>query len=263
LTAAVRILLTNDDGIDSPGLHALAGSLSEVAEVVVVAPASNQSAVARSITIRRALNVSEAAVPGAVEAFALSGTPVDCVRFARLGLDGAFDLVVSGANIGHNLGDDVTYSGTVAAAFEGILLGIPSIAVSQGPAGGGTGFVHAGGFAFEAAARFVAGLAGRVMAQGLPDGTLLNVNVPHDPQGVAVTTLGRRIYADQLEILEDRGSERLVRIYGAVGHSHRLEPGSDFAAIEACLIAVTPLHFDLGLQAVTGHLASLRLEELV
>jgi 5'-nucleotidase len=242
----VRILLTNDDGIASPGLHALAAAMGERADVVVVAPLENQSAVARSITLRRALTVRRADVPGAEAAFALTGTPVDCVRFARLGLDQGFDMVVSGANLGHNLGDDVTYSGTVAAAFEGALLGLPAIAVSQGPVDGGTGFVHEGGFAFGDGARFVAGLVGRVHATGLPDGTLLNVNVPPAPRGAVMTTLGRRVYADQLEVVEDRGDERVVRIYTGVGHSHIEEQGSDFAAVEAGLIAVTPLRFELG-----------------
>ncbi len=256
----MRILLTNDDGIDSPGLLALAAAMGSSAEVMVVAPMANQSAVARSITIRRSLTVRAVQVPGATAAYALSGTPVDCVRFARLGLADQFDLVVSGANLGHNLGDDVTYSGTVAAAFEAALLGIPSIAVSQGPAGGGTGFAHDGTFSFEAGAAFVTGLAARVHQQGLPDGTLLNVNVPHAPRGAVMTTLGRRIYADQLEVLEDHGEERVVRIYSGVGHTHREEPGSDFAAVEAGLIAVTPLHFDLG--SANEQLRSLRLDDL-
>jgi 5'-nucleotidase len=174
-----------------------------------------------------------------------------------------FDLVVSGANLGHNLGDDVTYSGTVAAAFEGALLGIPSIAVSQGPSGGGTGFVHGGSFAFEAGAAFVAALATRIHATGLPDGTLLNVNVPHAPRGAALTRLGRRIYADQLQVLEDRGGERVVRIYSGEGHSHLDEPGSDFAAVEAGLIAVTPLHFDLGPEPGAHGFGNLRVDDLL
>jgi len=113
------VLLTNDDGIDSPGLHALARALSSVAEVMVVAPAQNQSAVARSITIRGTLEIEERDdVEGATAAYAVSGTPVDCVRFAEATEPGSsFDLVVAGANLGLNLGDDVTYSGTVAAAM--------------------------------------------------------------------------------------------------------------------------------------------------
>jgi 5'-nucleotidase len=248
----VRILLTNDDGIESPGLHALAAAMGETAEVVVVAPQENQSAVARSITIRHALTVRASVVPGASAAFALTGTPVDCVRYARLGLEG-FDMVVSGANIGHNLGDDVTYSGTVAAAFEAALLGLPAIAVSQGPASGGTGFVDSGDvYDFGPGARFVARLARRIQETRLADGTLLNVNVPHAPAGAAITTLGRRVYADQLEVVEDRGEERLVRIYTGTGHSHVDEKGTDFAAIERGLIAVTPLRFDLGMGAAAA-----------
>ena len=134
------MLLTNDDGIDSPGLHALARALGEVAEVMVVAPADNQSAVARGITIRGTLEVEDRDVAGAARAYAVSGTPVDCVRFAEATEPGpSFDLVVAGANLGLNLGDDVTYSGTVAAAMEGVLLDMPGLAVSQQSA---TGELH-------------------------------------------------------------------------------------------------------------------------
>src|SRR3954447_2128418 len=182
-SAAMRVLLTNDDGIFSPGLRALLDALAPAAEVVVIAPAENQSAVARSITLRRAITVVEHDLPGAVAAFAVDGTPVDCVRFAALGLGGGgYDAIVSGANLGHNLGDDVTYSGTVAAALEGVLLGLPSIAVSQGALDGGLGFVADAGFEFGAGARFTARLLEVAFEHGLPPGLLLNVNVPPAPK---------------------------------------------------------------------------------
>ena len=182
----MRVLLTNDDGIGSPGLIAVLEALAPVAETVVIAPAQNQSAVARSITLRRAMTVTEYDLHGAAAAFAVDGTPVDCVRFAALGLGGGgYDAVVSGANLGHNLGDDVTYSGTVAAALEGVLLGLPAIAVSQGALDGGLGFVADAGFEFGDGARFTARLLQTVFEHGLPPGLLLNVNVPAAPAGRA------------------------------------------------------------------------------
>src|SRR5919202_3152188 len=129
---AMRILLTNDDGITSRGLLAAKRALDEVGDVSVIAPDSNRSAVGRGITIDRSLTVTEVELRDGSRGYATDGTPVDCVRFAELGLVGERpDLIVAGINYGVNLGDDVTYSGTVAAAFEGIVLGIPAIAVSQ------------------------------------------------------------------------------------------------------------------------------------
>jgi 5'-nucleotidase len=259
----VRVLLTNDDGISSPGLIALLQALAEVAETVVIAPAQNQSAVARSITLRRDITVTEHDLAGAAAAFAVDGTPVDCVRFAALGLGGGgFDAVVSGANLGHNLGDDVTYSGTVAAALEGVLLGLPAIAVSQGALDRGLGFVAAAGFEFEAGARFTARLLQTVMEHGLPPGLLLNVNVPAAPHGARIAALGRRVYRDSLNIVEDRGREKVYRIYGA-DHDHDEQPGSDFEAVADGLIAITPLHFDLAVRPGEGWLYELDLGSLL
>ena len=132
-----HILVTNDDGVDSPGLFALKQALDRVGRVSVIAPDRNRSAIGRSITIHSPLHIDEVTLPDGSRAYATDGTPVDCVRFAMLGFleDGVPDIVVSGINLGHNLGDDVTYSGTVAAAFEGVLLGWPAIAVSQEYAG--------------------------------------------------------------------------------------------------------------------------------
>jgi 5'-nucleotidase len=190
----MRVLLTNDDGIDSPGLHALARALSTVAEVMVVAPAENQSAVARSITIRGTLEIEERDVPGAAVAYAVSGTPVDCVRFAEATETGAsFDVVVAGANLGLNLGDDVTYSGTVAAAMEGVLLGTPGLAVSQQSRGGELHHTRDGQYEFATAERIVPRLAELLAAGDLGRDVLLNVNCPTGvPNGVRVCKLGRR-----------------------------------------------------------------------
>jgi 5'-nucleotidase len=259
----VRVLLTNDDGISSPGLHALLAALAPLAETVVIAPAENQSAVARSITLRRAITVVEHDLPGAGAAFSVDGTPVDCVRFAALGLGGdRYDAVVSGANVGHNLGDDVTYSGTVAAALEGVLLGLPAVAVSQGAADGGLGTASAGEFAFDVGARFAARLTATMLEHGLPEGLLLNVNVPHAPRGARVATLGRRIYRDRLDVVEDRGREKVYRIYGGE-HGYDEQPGSDLETVAEGLIAVTPLHYDLGVRSGDGWLYDLDLGTLL
>ena len=259
----MRVLLTNDDGIGSPGLIAVLEALAPVAETVVIAPAQNQSAVARSITLRRAMTVTEYELPGAAAAFAVDGTPVDCVRFAALGLGGGgYDAVVSGANLGHNLGDDVTYSGTVAAALEGVLLGLPAIAVSQGALDGGLGFVADAGFEFGDGARFTARLLQTVFEHGLPPGLLLNVNVPAAPRGARIAALGRRIYRDSLNVIEDRGREKVYRIYGSE-HTHDEQPGSDFETVADGLIAVTPLRFDLAVRKDDGWLYDLDLGALL
>ena len=169
--AAVRFLLTNDDGIGADGLRALVPALAAHGEVVVIAPLENQSGVARKITLSRPLAVDEVAVPGATAAFAVDGTPVDCVRLGVHGLAGPPpDVIVSGANHGLNLGDDVTYSGTVAAAFEGHLLGLPAIAVSQQSTAGELGFLGGAAFDFTHAARFVDRLRRGARGRRLPAG---------------------------------------------------------------------------------------------
>src|SRR6478735_2635417 len=202
----MRILLTNDDGITSRGLFAAKEALDEVGEVSVIAPDSNRSAVGRGITIDRALTVTEVELRDGTRGFATDGTPVDCVRFAELGLVGQRpDLIVSGINHGANLGDDITYSGTVAAAFEGIVLGIPAVAVSQQSSGGGMGYVS-GRFDFDVAAPFTAELVRRLVSEPMPAATLINVNCPAGgPSGVEVTRLGKRIYNDELKLVGEDG----------------------------------------------------------
>lgn len=247
----MRILVTNDDGIDSPGLFALKRALDPLGEVTVIAPDSNRSATGRSITIRRPLHVEERTLADGSPGLATDGTPVDCVRFALLGLmDGAIpDVIVSGINLGLNLGDDVTYSGTVAAAFEGVLLGWPAIAVSQGALDGNHWHRGESEYDFGVVAEFVAALVPHVVAEGFPPGLALNVNAPGIPSaevtGVRVTRLGRRIYHDSLQLLE--GSEPDRRRYLIYGDdpSHHPEDGTDFAAIEDGAISVTPMHFEL------------------
>jgi 5'-nucleotidase len=246
----VRVLLTNDDGIEAEGLQALRRALVALPSVhlAVIAPDGNRSAMARSITTRRPLWVSEVRFPDGTIGFATDGTPVDCVRLANLGLVEGFeaDLVVSGINHGSNLGDDITYSGTVAAALEAIVLGLPGIAVSQQSTARELDFRAGGGFDFELAAAFTARLVAELADVPLPEGTLLNINVPGTrPDGVEVARLGKRIYQDELSLVEEAaGGRRQYRIYGDASFL-RDESGTDLAAVAAGRIAVTPIHFDL------------------
>jgi 5'-nucleotidase len=256
----VKVLLTNDDGIHADGLQAMRRALLEISgvELAVIAPDSNRSAAARSITTRRPLWVEEVDFGDGTSGYATDGTPVDCVRFARLGLIDGFeaDLVVSGINHGSNLGDDITYSGTVAAALEAIVLGLPGLAVSQQSHARELDFQMGSRFEFEVGARFIARVVEELEAVPLPPGTLLNVNVPAgDPQGVEVTRLGKRIYRDELALEEEHEGRSQYRIYGEVGYHH--EPGTDLAAVGEDRIAVTPIHFDLtdhaGVDALRGY----------
>jgi 5'-nucleotidase len=257
----LNVLLTNDDGIEAEGLQAMRRALAAVEGVrlAVIAPDGNRSAMARSITTRRPLWVEEVPFGDETVGYATDGTPVDCVRLASLGLVDGFktDLVVSGINHGANLGDDITYSGTVAAALEGVVLGLPAIAVSQQSKARALDYRFDGGFAFDVAAGFVAGLVEQIEDVPLPNTTLLNVNVPAGvPDGVEVTSLGKRIYRDELKLEhEDEGppSRRRYWIYGSDPGFHD-EPGTDLAAVAAGRIAVTPIQFDLtdrpGLEAL-------------
>jgi 5'-nucleotidase len=245
----VRILLTNDDGISAPGLQAARRALRELpgVEVAVVAPDSNRSASGRSITTRAPLSVEEVEFGDGDIGFATDGTPVDCVRFAELGLAGGRpDLIVSGINHGANLGDDITYSGTVAAALEGIILGIPAIALSQQTKEGGLGYAS-GQFDFGASAAFTAELVTRLRSEAMPEATLINVNFPGvEPHGVEVTRLGKRIYDDELREVETGGDggRRTYQIYGWKPGYKEVE-GTDLSAVANGRIAVTPIHFDL------------------
>ena len=258
----LKVLLTNDDGIEADGLQALRRALLAIddVELAVIAPDGNRSATARSITTRRPLWVQEVDFGDGTVGYATDGTPVDCVRFASLGLVDGFtaDLIVSGINHGSNLGDDITYSGTVAAALEALVLGIPGIAVSQQSNAREMDFRLGSRFAFERAADFVARVVGQLHDVPLPAGTLLNINVPAgEPHGVQVTRLGKRIYRDELKLdAEDEDGGRRYWIYGADPGFHD-EPGTDLAAVHAGHIAVTPVHFDLtdvsGMDALTRY----------
>ena len=246
----MRVLITNDDGIQAKGLNAVRRALIGLPEleVHVIAPDSNRSATARSITTRSPLWVQEVEFDDGSRGFATDGTPVDCVRFADLGLLGARpELIVSGINHGANLGDDITYSGTVAAAFEGIVLGVPAIAISQQSAAREMDFRWGRDFDFSVAAAFAAELVRAVAEDPLPADTLLNVNCPAGPPtGIEVTHLGKRLYNDELKLVEeDRESDRRrYEIYG-FEPSFEDEEGSDLSAIAQGRTSVTPVHFDL------------------
>jgi 5'-nucleotidase len=245
------ILVTNDDGIRAPGLKLLAEALQAVGEVRVFAPEGQQSAVGHGVSLHKPLRVNEIG-PGWFE---VDGTPTDCVMLAVRALLGRRpDLVVSGVNPGANLGDDVTYSGTVAGAFEGMLLGVPSIAVSD------VSYVpqHMG-----TAAAVAAHVARHVLRHGLPEDTTLNVNVPDVPfealAGLAITRMGRRNYQDEIICREDpRG--RLYYWIGGAEPAHVQEEGTDFEAIDKGMVSVTPLHRDLTHHAVLHHFYDPKIE---
>ena len=244
------ILVSNDDGIHSAGLTVLADALAPLGEVVVVAPDREQSACSHALTLHRPLRIDEVR-PGR---YAVDGTPTDCVNLAiNAILRRRPALLVSGINRGANLGDDVTYSGTVSAAMEGTLLTVPSIAVS---------LVGREAFDFGIAAAFAARLAQWVLAHGLPDDTLLNVNVPQEfagsaPQGVAVTRMGRRRYGDAIvEKTDPRG--RKYYWIGGEDVPFVAEEGTDFHAVHQGLISVTPIHLDLTNYRTLDGLAPLR-----
>lgn len=259
----MKVLLTNDDGIQAVGLRAMRRALLEVpdVELAVIAPDSNRSAMARSITTRKPLWVEEVDMGDGGLGYATDGTPVDCVRFAALGLiEFEPELIVSGINHGANLGDDITYSGTVAAALEGIILGIPAIAVSQQADRGQMDFRAGRAWEpedFAQGAAFVARMVEELEEVPMPESTLLNLNCPAgEASGARACRLGKRIYRDRLELAEEEeGGRRCYRIYGDDPSYHH-EDGTDFAAVGEGSIAVTPLHFDLtdaaGVQELAG-----------
>src|SRR5690242_4833514 len=246
----MRVLITNDDGIQATGLQALRRELAAIErlELHVIAPDSNRSATARSITTRSPLWVEEVPFDDGTSGYATDGTPVDCVRFAELGLVGERpELIVSGINHGSNLGDDITYSGTVAAALEGIVLGIPAIAISQQSAAHEMDFRLGREFDFSVAAALASELVRRIARDPLPADTLLNINCPAgEPTGIEVTHLGKRLYNDEMKLVdEDPKTGRLrYQIYG-FEPSFEDEQGSDLSAIARERISVTPVHFDL------------------
>ena len=232
----MRILLSNDDGYFSPGLLTLATHLSSVAEVTVVAPERDRSGASNSLTLDRPLNLRRAANGF----FYVNGTPTDCVHLAVTGmLDVMPDMVISGINAGANMGDDTIYSGTVAAATEGFLLGIPAIAISLA----GKELAH-----YETAARIATELASRFEKSTHTHPWLLNVNIPDVPydqlQGSLVTRLGKRHKAEPvIKSINPRGET--VYWVGAAGKAQDAGQGTDFHAIANNTVSITPLQVDL------------------
>jgi len=231
------ILLSNDDGYSAPGLAALAHAMSEFGEIVVVAPESERSGASNSLTLDRPLRVRRAS-NGFMH---VNGTPTDCVHMAVTGiLECLPGLVVSGVNDGANMGDDTLYSGTVAAATEGYLLGIPSIAVSL--------VTQDDRNHYATAARVAADLVRRYQRDPIPQPMLLNVNVPDVPydqlKGVEATRLGKRHKAEPvIKARDPRGRD--VYWVGAAGEAQDAGPGTDFHALAQGKVSVTPLQIDL------------------
>lgn len=233
----MNILVTNDDGINAKGLQILAESMRGVGKVAIVAPDRERSAVGHALTLHHPLRATEIG-PGK---FAVDGTPTDCVNLGIHNLIGFKpDIVVSGINRGGNLGDDVTYSGTVSAAMEATLMGIPAFAVSLVTGGEGSNY--------KAAADFAARLATVVCQRGLPEDTFLNVNVPDVPiesmSGPLITSQGRRRYDGNIvDKLDPRG--RKYYWIGSCEQTFLDLDGSDYHAVSRGHISVTPLHLDL------------------
>ena len=242
----MRILLSNDDGYFAPGLAALAQALAGLGEIVVVAPEQNRSGASNSLTLDRPLFLKKAA-----NGFHfVNGTPTDCVHLAVTGmLDDLPDIIVSGINHGANMGDDTIYSGTVAAATEGFLLGIPSIAISL------TSFE---GNNFDSAGQVARELVERFIKDPIKQPVLLNVNVPDIPydqlKGMEVTRLGRRHKAEPVVKMISPRQETVYWV-GAAGAAADAGPGTDFNAVERGCVSITPLQIDL---THTAQLAAVR-----
>ena len=232
----MRILLSNDDGYFAPGLAALAEALAPLGEIIVVAPERDRSGASNSLTLDRPLQLARA--PNGY--YYVNGTPTDCVHMAVTGmLDFEPDVVVSGINSGSNMGDDTLYSGTVAAATEGYLLGIPSIAVSLAS----REFVH-----YATAGRVARDLVERVSRAPFGAPVLLNVNVPDVPheqiKGTEVTRLGRRHKAQPVLAAKNPRGETVYWV-GPAGAAREAGPGTDFNAVDRGVVSITPLQVDL------------------
>ncbi len=229
-----RILVTNDDGVHSEGIHALAKALAPLGEVTIVAPTLEASAIGHALTLRRPLRL-ETVRPGV---FAVDGTPTDCVNVAIAHvLHGKPDLIVSGINKGWNLGDDVTYSGTVSGALEGALLGIPSVAISTQNRGNQ--------FEFGPSAKAAATIAEAVLERGMPKFTLLNINVPFGPnKGFRATVQAKR---NHVTVVSERIDPRNQAYYWIEEGENHWEPHdrSDYQAVRDGYISITPLQPDM------------------
>lgn len=245
------ILVTNDDGVTAPGLLALTQGLRRLGDVVVVAPDRNWSAAGHTKTLHKPLRIENVALADGSSAYSTDGTPSDCVALVMLGLlPDKPALVVSGINPAANVAHDLTYSGTVAAAMEGAINEVPSIAVSIDAD-------HADGIDFTPAAEIAARIARRVLLNGLPPDTFLNVNVPEIPldqiRGVRITRLGKRIYRDALVERQDPKGKTYYWI-GGESPSGVAEEGTDIGTLAQHCVSITPVHMDMTSHALINHL---------
>ncbi len=253
-----RILVCNDDGIDAPGIYALVQELRKIGAVTVVAPDKQQSAVGHAITMSYPLRMKEFRKDGRFFGYAVQGTPADCVKLAvRAILKQRPDLVVSGINHGSNTAISIIYSGTVSAATEGTILGIPSIAVSV---------TTYGKVDFRFPAKFARKLAVQVLKKGLPERTLLNVNVPPlretDIRGVLVTRQGRSIWNDTFDTRRDPGNKEYFWLTGGLDEADT-DLEFDQAAVRKNYISVSPIQYDLTDYAMMDVLNRWNLNELI
>ena len=245
----MKILVSNDDGIEAPGIRMLAQRMRELGEVTIVAPDKNRSGASNSLTLDMPIRLDELEEG----VFRVAGTPTDCVHVALTGLlESDPDIVVSGINAGSNLGDDVIYSGTVAAAMEGRFLGFPAVALSlafdEPPSE-----MH-----FDTAGEAAVRLVSRLQQDPLPPDTILNVNIPNCPwpdvRGFEVTRLGHRHRAEPVVKTTDPRGREMYWI-GPAGSEQDAGPGTDFDAIRRSYISVTPIHVDLTRHQALDHLS--------
>ena len=235
------IIVTNDDGFDAPGILALAAAMRELGRVRVCAPATNQSASGHKLSLQQNIKYSRCSVGDGIPALVVSGSPADCIALALLGLvDGKPDIVVSGINRGENMGQDLTYSGTVTAALEAAIGGIPAVAFSLANA------AAEDEDDYRVAAEVARTITSMALEQGLPPYTILNVNVPpvkqmDDLRGIRLTRQGLRIYRDSLVHVADG----VVRIGGKAPTADTDELGADFWAVHRDYVSVTPVHLDM------------------
>ena len=253
----LRILVSNDDGIDAPGIHALVKELKKVGEVIVVAPDKQQSAVGHAITMNYPLRASKYYRDNEFFGYAVEGTPADCVKLAIRSLcEIKPDLLVSGINHGSNTAINIIYSGTVSAATEGTILGIPSIAVSLATWDEPD---------FTYAAKFSRKLAAVIGTKGLPEATLLNVNVPHvkekNIRGVRITRQGKTRWDDKFELRRDPNNKEYYWLAGKldiIDHA----PDTDEIAVLNNYVSITPIHYDLTDYETLKKIRRWKLEEL-
>jgi 5'-nucleotidase len=236
----MHILVTNDDGVFAPGIAALAAALRTLkdTQVTIVAPAQNQSAVGHRTTLRDPLRIDQVTLPDGTPGHACSGSPADAIALALMGyIKEPVDIVVSGINQGTNVAQDITYSGTVTAAMEAVICGVPAIAISLDSYTEPT---------FDQTAAFAARLTPLVFEKGLPELTLLNVNVPLRPaRGVRITRQGRRIYHDRLIERIDPMGRPYYWIGGDRPTGDAEEVGTDIWALAQGYISVTPIRMDM------------------